>query len=135
MAWNPKFDLDYQQEESNFRVSKAGLWQDDILEQVVPEGFITNLADVTVHPKSHAAGVIHDYMYYSLPKNNVCWITNFVARRRADRVFRRVMKHEGVPFIHREILMFGLRLFGGLHRRFTRDSDDSNIPQIPPTLR
>lgn len=75
----------------------------------VPCGFETDLASVprvfwAVYPpfgKYIEASVIHDYLYRQ--KFN---------RKEADKLFRKIMKEDGVGFLTRNLFYFAVRFFG-----------------------
>lgn len=79
----------------------------------VPVGFPTDLASVPRLPvvylltgdTSNAAAVVHDYLYS----------THLVPRHIADRVLREASAVTGVPFWRRNMMYWGVRLFGGSH--------------------
>ena len=125
MPWDPKFDLDFLDEDNQFLVSREGVWKDEHLIQFIPVGFKTNLANVSLHPKSHAAAVVHDYMYFMLPKKRFSIVRNFTIRYRADKTFYRILRHDGVPILPSVIMFLGVVLFGGIHRALTKNNNAS----------
>lgn len=77
----------------------------------VPSGWITDWASVPrffwrLFPpigRYTLAAVVHDYLYeYRVG-----------TRKRADRVFLRIMEHLGVPWWKRTAMYWAVRLFGG----------------------
>lgn len=89
---------------------------------VVPSGFLTDFASVprivqSIAPKmgkQNRAAVLHDWCYQHAPlllrESGYVPIT----RRDADRIFRRVMREEGVNIVRRNVFFFAVRIGGWL---------------------
>lgn len=95
----------------------------EVLEEKVevPSGFITDLASIPKafnsfypsHGKYTRATLVHDYLYSEQSK---------ISRNKADKIFLKLMKDDGVDFVTRTIFYTAVR-FGGKKRfkDFRRD--------------
>lgn len=78
---------------------------------IVPIGFRTDFASVPRIPGiydllggiARAAAVVHDYLYRE----------GLFDRKTCDDIFLAAMKDQGVCFVKRRLLYWGVRLFGG----------------------
>lgn len=83
----------------------------------VPRGFVTDGATIPFFAWSHIghplapkfvkAAILHDYLYES----------KVVSRKEADRLFRMILKEEGVGMLKRWTMWSAVRLCGGDLRR------------------
>lgn len=81
---------------------------------VVPKGFETDLDSIPRIPFIYAitkgravrAAVIHDFLYRC----------SDYSRNNCDKIFKKAMKDEGVPYIYRKMIFYAVRVFGGFFR-------------------
>lgn len=87
----------------------------------VPKGFETDLASIprpfwAIYPpmgKYTEAAVVHDYLYrYG---NSTILYGKRATRASADRLFRDLMKSEGVGFFTRNLFYYAIRVGGAIY--------------------
>lgn len=98
----------------------ADTYTDQEYRITVPANYETNLASIPrclwsiIAPfeLSEVAPLVHDYLYdhAGIPVE-ICGETRIVKKREADKIFRRIMKREGVPGWKRFAGYWAVRLF------------------------